>query len=306
MKKIIVNDIKSNYNLIKYIKNVFPNLNISYLNKALRKKDIKINGNRINKDCKLNNNDILEIYINDKILFNLPEKIEYIYEDENILVANKPQGILSNNEDTSYQDFSVCEPTFEDLIKNQKNENINICHRLDRNTEGLVIFSKNEIANNEIFKAFKLGYIEKEYIAYVYNTNFEKDESTITSYMLKDSKNGYSKIYKTKVKDSKEIITSYNVIKKFYDRNFAKISVKLHTGKTHQIRAQLSNISHPIIGDSKYGLNSVNNSFKIYRQLLFAYKYKFNFPINYKLYYLNNVVIKLEMPNIENKLNGSE
>lgn len=309
MQKIVVKYLKENSNLVKlnkYILKMFPSLPFSSLYKAIRNKDIKVNGVRVNKDIYVKNNDIIEIYINDNILFNIQKHINYIYEDQNILVAYKNQGMLSNNEDKSKKNNEV---TFEDLVKKDKNdiENaLHICHRLDRNTAGLLIFSKNDTAYHELFDAFKLGYIEKEYIAYVANCNFKQDKDTLTSFILENNKTGIAKVYESEVKNSKKIITSYQVIKKFQNRDFAKIQVQIHTGKMHQIRCQLAYVNHPIIGDSKYGKNSINRKFGIYKQLLFAYKFSFNFPQNYSLNYLNDKNFETEIPDYASKLNGDE
>lgn len=302
MKKLVVKCKNNKIKISKYILNIFQNLHYSEFCKALRNKDIKINSKRINKDIDVSNNDTIEIYLSDKILYNLPKSINYIYEDENILVAYKPQGILSNNE---YKDTINIEPTFEDLIKKDKNDvenNIHICHRLDRNTEGLILFSKNSNSYSELLKAFKLGYIEKEYIAYVANSKFNKQSDTISSYLLKDSQNGISKIYEENIKGSKNIITEYIVIKNYPKQDFAKLNIKIHCGKTHQIRAQFAYMHHPIIGDSKYGKNDINKKFGIYKQLLFAYKYIFGLPKEYNLSYLNNIVLETKIPDYENSL----
>lgn len=307
MRKVIVKNIKKNVNITKYIFDIFPSIPNSSVYKALRNKDIKVNGKRISGDIPLFNGDILEIYISDAILFNIPKSIQYVYEDDNILVAYKPQGVLSNNEDTYDSIDNIYEPTLEDLVKVDKdNINIKICHRLDRNTAGLVIFSKNDESHEEMLNGFKNGFVLKEYIAYVSNAKFSKVSETLTSYILKDTKTEFSKIYDSKVDGSKKIITEYTVLEKNLRNDFAKLSIKIHTGKTHQIRAHMSYIDHPIIGDSKYGLNSVNRKFNIHKQLLFAYKYDFCFPENSYLDYLNEISIITDIPNYSEKLIGSD
>ncbi len=294
MREIIVENLHKDTYLLKYIQEKFPSLSYAYLNKALRNKDIHLNNKRINKDMQIKENDRLELYISDNILFNIPNNIEYVYEDNNIIVAYKPCGILSNDETDNISE----EPTFLNLIKNdRKTENIQICHRLDRNTAGLIIFSKNNNAYKEITEGLKNKNIQKEYIAYVINTNFKKDSAILQGYILKDPKNtGFSKIVNKEIKDSKEVITEYEVISKDKITNIAILSIKLHTGRTHQIRVHLKSIGHPILGDNKYGNNEINRKFKIYKQMLFSYKYSFNFNKNSILYYLNNIVVS-KLPN---------
>lgn len=289
MKTIIVEKNIDNISVLNYILNKFPNLSKASLFKALRNKDIKVNEKRINKDTKVSEKDKIDIYISDTILFNLPKKIEYIYDDENIAIIFKPQGILSNNEG---QD--IIEPTLDDLVKKEHPEYI-ICHRLDRNTSGLLIFAKNENINKEILTGFKNNCITKEYIAYVSNCNFSKNEETITNYIDINKKSGTSKIYDDNNKKNLiKITTSYKVLYTNKKRNYGVIKVIIHNGKTHQIRSVLSHLSHPIIGDSKYGKNEVNKTFKKYKQLLFAVRYKFNFNENSKLFYLNSNDILLD------------
>ncbi len=303
MRTIYIENEKNNQTLISYIKNTYPSLSSNMLFKALRNKDIKVNNKRVSSDISLNLNDKLDIYISDNFLFNLPKSTNIIYEDENILVVYKPQGILSNIEDYDEKDIKKIggfEPTLETLIKNI-NPKYNICHRLDRNTAGLVIFSKNDMSYNELINAFKEGYIIKEYLAYVSNYKFTKKHDILEKYILKDN-DGYSKIYDTKIKNSQKIITEYNVESVNKDLDYAILKVLIHTGKTHQIRAQLANISHPIIGDLKYGKNEINKKFKIYKQLLFAINYSFNFLESSPLYYLNEKNITLDKSYYENKI----
>ena len=290
MKTINNEKNKNNISAINYILDKFPNLPKASLFKALRNKDIKVNGKRINKDVIVNENDKIDIYISDIVLFNLPKKIEYIYDDENIAIVYKPQGILSNNEGKD-----IIEPTLDDLVKKEHPEYI-ICHRLDRNTSGLLIFAKNDDINQEIQSGFKNNCITKEYISYVSNYNFSKNEDTITNYIDINKKSGIAKIYdeNNNKRNFKKITTSYKVLYTSKKRNYGIVKVLIHNGKTHQIRSVLSHINHPIIGDPKYGKNEINKAFKKYKQLLFAVRYKFNFNENSKLYYLKNKDILLD------------
>lgn len=199
----------------------------------------------------------------------------------------KPQGILSNDNSNTLE-----EPTLEVLVQNI-NKEFKICHRLDRNTAGIVLFSKNKTAYNLLLDAFKCGFINKKYIAYVHGTKFAKDHDILEKYILIDKNNCYSKILDKKIKNSQTIITEYKVISKNKELDYSLLEVIIHTGKTHQIRAQLANIGHPIIGDQKYGKNELNTKFKIYKQLLFAYEYTFCFTKDNQLKYLNNTILRL-------------
>ena len=162
MKSFTVNNLKENILLSKYVLNKYQNLSRNVFFKALRNKDIKVNNKRVSCDLNLNNLDRVEIYISDELIYNLPKKIDVIYEDENILIVFKPQGILSNEEDKSKESLDY-EPTLEDLVQKQFGK-FYICHRLDRNTAGLVIFSKNLMVYDLMSDAFKNSKVNKNYM----------------------------------------------------------------------------------------------------------------------------------------------
>lgn len=300
MREIFVES-KKDVSLSKYILDIYENLKYSVLKKALRNKDIRVNDKKISKDCNVKLGDKINIYISDYLLFDFPKKLDYIYQDENILAVYKPQGLLSNIEyyedeediNKKYSKMGGLEPTLESIVKADLESAI-ICHRLDRNTSGIVLFALNENSYKEILNGFKFGLIKKEYIAYVSGSNFSKNSDILQNYILKDSKTGYSKVYENMVKDSQKIITKYNVIKIDKKNDYAILNISIPTGKTHQIRAQMKAIDHNIIGDSKYGKNEINKKFKVYKQLLFAYKYSFKFEKNSILYYLNEIDIVLD------------
>ncbi len=292
MKEFTISKKFVNKDVYSVILKTFPHLATSALNKVFRVKDVKVNDARVNKDYILHENDVVKIYLNDNVLFGLPEQIHYAYEDDNILVAYKPKGVVSNYEGADkYKNTLV--PYFDELVKKEKGNDIIICHRLDTNTEGLVIFAKNKLAHEQILNAFTNNYITKEYLALVHGKP-PKMQDTISNYILKDDKTGYSKIVDKPTKNAKSCITEYTVIKYFKALNCSTISLKLHTGRTHQIRAHMKYIGCPVIGDSKYSTNTINNRFKTNSQLLFAIKYTFSFPKTSQLDYLNNTIIDVK------------
>ena len=287
MRNLVVDNLKKDTLLSNYIKKEFPSIVMSKFYMALRRKDIRVNDIKINSDVLVSNGDKLTIYINDEFLYNISKKIDVIYEDENIFVVFKEQGLLTNDETKK-----STEPTLETIVK-EKFSNYILMHRLDRNTSGLVIFAKNKDAENEMFDAFKNGYINKYYTAYVSNSKFSKMHKILENYLLEDKMTQSSKIFERKVENAQKIVTEYEVIKKDDILDYAILKVKIHTGKTHQIRSVMNYINHPIIGDSKYGRNEINKKFNVFKQLLFATCYTFNFPDDYKLSYLNKIEIKL-------------
>lgn len=286
MKKLVIDKKNNNKKIVQVLLNTFDGLSSPFIYKVLRQKDIKVNGQRIKENINVFEGDILEIFIDDKYLYK-KVNLDIIYEDENILIVNKPKEIeVLNNNNSSLTDIvqSYC---------NKKEAFPYPCHRLDRNTSGLIIYAKNQesldilnnkIENHEILKFYKCTVIGI----------LKEKQATLTDYLFKDSKKSMVYISSTPKTGYKKIVTAYTVLKEDTKNNLSILEVELHTGRTHQIRAHLAYIGHPILGDGKYGNNLINKKFNKKTQELCAFKIKFNFKTNSGILdYLNGKEIKI-------------
>ncbi len=247
-------------------------LSYSSFCKLLRTKQIKVNGKRISKD--------VDLFVGDKveIFYNPPKKEKFLtlYKDDNVIVINKRSGYTS-------------EEVFSDLCSAYPS--VKFIHRLDRNTSGIMIFALNKEAEKELLSGFKKRTFEKFYYAEVMG-KMPKKEDVLTSYLLKDEEQSVVKIFPKKVKNSVEIKTGYKVIKENTDTTL--LEVCLFTGKTHQIRAHLAFIGHPIIGDGKYGDNEFNKKMKVKTQKLISNRLVLHFDSSSFLKYLDKKEFVLE------------
>lgn len=244
-------------------------ISYSTVMKLIRNKEVKVNGKRVGKDVLVNVGDAIEVYFDGEIKTYFP-----LFNKCGVLVFNKPPTITSED--------------FESLLQKTYGD-IKLCHRLDRNTAGLLVFANGD-SYGEMLSAFKNRVIDKFYLAEVYGKLAVK-KARLTAYLVKDAIKSEVKIYDKKVAGSVQIVTEYEVVKEL--ESTSVLSVKLITGKTHQIRAHLAHIGHFIVGDGKYGNNEINKSLKLKRQKLTAYKIIFNFDKASKLYPLNGETVEL-------------
>lgn len=287
MRKLVVDEKFSGKSLNSFLSFSFPNLKQSNFFKALRQKDIKINSQRVKENVLVNKGDVIEVYISDNLLLGKSSDLEIVYEDKNILIINKPIEISVTKEANSN---SIC---LSQIVKEKFGENFEPCHRLDRNTTGLVIFAKNQEAEKILLNKFKNHEIEKHYKTIVYGIPKE-EHKVLKDYLFKDSKKNMVYISDIPKRGYQEIVTEYTILSKNIKDNTAELDINLHTGRTHQIRAHLAYLGYPILGDGKYGDNSINQKFGMKIQSLKSYKLIFNFKTDAGiLNYLKNKEIQI-------------
>lgn len=256
----------------RYLEKQLSGVPFYVLSKAFKKRDVKVNGLRVKGNHILSEGDTVEIYLPDEVISSYSENfhIPVIYEDKNILIVNKPQGLPIQDDNG----ISV-----EKLLqgKNQGHGSSKfpaLCHRLDKNTGGLLVLAKNEQALNIMFEKFKSRELTKIYRCVVYGCPKKKSDN-LKAYLVKDSKNSLVKIYSRNCPGSVPIQTNYRVIET--SGELSLLEVELVTGRTHQIRAHMAYIGHPVLGDGKYGINSVNRRYGFKKQLLWSSYIRFNF-----------------------------
>ncbi len=316
MVELKVTSKDANQRADKYIKKCLTNAPLSFIYKLFRKKDIKANSHWIKQDYLIQEGDIIRIYIDEEQLKEFSEvktaikkdlKYPIIYEDENILIINKPRGILVHG-DRNEKSKTLANDVLNYLYfkgeydpNNDKGFIPSPAHRLDRNTSGLVIFGKNVSALQELQEQFKnKDEIEKSYIALVVGNLTKRIE--IDSPLLKDSSTGLVKIASLS-EGAKSAFTIVSPLKQF--NNFSLVEVQILTGRTHQIRVHLSSVNYPVVGDSKYGNFSVNKmveeKYHFSKQFLHAYKISFK-NIAGVLHYLSNKSFTAPLSKEEEKL----
>ncbi len=280
MKEIIVNSKYDGKKLNTFLQNTIDGISINAVYKALRKRDIRVNNIKVSENVVVHTGDNIKIYISDEQL--LGKAVDIVYEDENIIVVNKPAGIEVTGNSTCLTNI---------LIHQKQTTDIFPCHRLDRNTCGLVLFAKNEESLNILLDKFKNREIEKIYRARVYGIP-KTSQKLLEAYLFKDNKKSMVYISDVPKRGYVQIQTYYKVIETNKKENTSLLEINLLTGKTHQIRAHLAHIGFPIIGDGKYGNNEINKRFHKKVQELYSYSicFKFNSPAGH-LEYLNQKLI---------------
>ena len=269
-------------------------LPVGLLYKSIRTKKIKVNRKRAENNTVLNEGDVIQCFLAEEFFGKLDEsgdvslsldkiqpKLDIVYEDENIMLLNKRPGVSVHEDEDSKVNTLIAHVQaylYQKGEYNPKDEQSfapALCNRIDRNTGGIVIAAKTAEALRVMNEKIKLREIDKFYLAAVHGIP-KKKEDTLTGYLLKDEKLNKVRVYDTNPpRGAKNIITKYKVVAT--RGSDALIEVELLTGRTHQIRAHMAHIGHPLVGDGKYGVNKGDRANGYKFQALYSYKLRFSF-----------------------------
>ena len=312
MKEFQIKKNDAGQRLDKFLTKAVKGLPISLMYKYIRTKKIKVNRARTEQKYVLQEGDIVQLFIKDEF-FDSPEKdnsalasitpkLTIVYEDENIILCNKRPGVLVHEDDEGKDNTLIMHIKAYLYQKGEYDPDSEqsfapaLCNRIDRNTGGIVIGAKNAEALRVMNEKIKNDEISKFYYCVVHG-KMPKKADTLTGFLLKDSDKNQVKIFDKQVKGSKNIITKYKVVSE--KNGTSLLEIELVTGRTHQIRAHMSYIGHPLLGDGKYGINKDDRAKGYKYQALYAYRLRFDFDDNSgALGYLKGKEVKLSRDDV--------
>ena len=288
MRTLTITKNDSGQRMDKFLSKRFRTMPKSLMYKYLRTKYIKLNGKKTTPEVFLSEGDVLTFFIRDEFFDELKtydflkagKELNVIYEDENIILLDKRVGVITHQDsryDSDTLNLRVLRYLYE---KGEYDPDTDraftpaLCNRIDRNTGGIVIAAKNAEALRVMNQKIRDREIEKYYLCAVKGTP-EPRHAVLTAYHIKDESSNKVRIYDKPRECTKEIITEYTVLDS--GSGLSLCEVLLHTGRTHQIRAHMAHIGHPLLGDEKYGDRKLNARYKLKRQALYAYKLSFCF-----------------------------
>ena len=291
MKELTVRQNDAGQRLDRFIGKAVPLLPESLLQKYIRLKRIKLNGKGAKRDTRLNVGDILQLYINDEF-FEKPReensylkvgtpRLDIVYEDENILLADKKPGVLCHS--AGVWDYNTLIANIQAYMAQKgewrpKEENSfapALCNRIDRNTGGIVIAAKNAEALRILNDKIRDREIEKYYLCAVQGRP-KPPAGRLENYLFKDARKNQVFVKNRPEPGAKTAVTEYRLLKS--KGKLSLVECRLLTGRTHQIRAQMAYAGWPLLGDGKYGSERFNKDFGEKGQALYSYRLEFTFP----------------------------
>ena len=289
MTTITIGKNDSGQRVDKFLTKAYPNLPQSMMYKSIRKKDIKRNGKRCEISTRLNEGDVLTMYLKDEFFetqpkeydfLKVPKTLNILYEDDNIMILDKKPGLIVHPDEhyerdsliARIQHYLYSRGTYDPEAENSFAPAL--INRIDRNTGGIVMAAKNAETLRIMNQKVKDRELKKLYLCVVCGTMEEKC-ATLEAYLTKDEAKNRVTVSRRPSQEAKKIATRYRVLAE--RTGFSLLEVELLTGRTHQIRAHLAFIGHPLAGDGKYGRNAVNKRTGFPYQALYSYKLEFRF-----------------------------
>lgn len=300
MKTFMIGENDKDQRLDKFLQKAVPLLPKNLLYKSIRTKRIKVNRKRCELSYRLQLGDQVDLYLNDefftpqedeKVFLQVSDQIDIIYEDEQILLVNKPQGLVVHEDNDNSVDTLI--HRVQHYLYNKKEYDPDaeqsfapaLCNRIDRNTCGIVIVAKTATALRILNEKIKNRELVKKYLCILVGVPVQK-QGTLTHYLEKISSENRVVLYDSPRSNAKTAITEYRVLDSDGELSLAEVNLK--TGRTHQIRAHMAHLGHPLLGDGKYGSNAQNRKYHMKHQALCSYKLRFAFKTDAgELNYLN-------------------
>lgn len=312
MKSFTISENDANQRLDKFITKSLPKLPKALMYKYIRTKRIKVNRRRAEISTRLCVGDIVDMYINDEFFekaepnydfLRSPKLSDIIYEDSNIMLLDKKVGMLAHPDKGEYTNTLISAVKRYLYGKGEYNPEIEqsfspaLVNRIDRNTGGIVIAAKNAEALRILNSKMKSREIHKFYLCIAYGT-FNKRTDMLEAYLFKDESKNKVYISEQSTENVKPVKLCYRVLDSYDNMSLAE--VELLTGRTHQIRAQLASVGHPLLGDTKYGNKTFNKKYNCNRQCLYSYKLIFDFKtdagvlnyLNHKEFEVDSIAFK--------------
>lgn len=301
MKEVVIGRNDAGQRLDKFLTKSYNNLPQAMMYKSIRKKDIKLNGKRCEISTRLVEGDVLTMYLKDEFFqqeakeydfLKAPNHLNILFEDENIMLLDKKPGLIVHPDENYHFDSLIARIQhylFKKKEYNPENESSfapALINRIDRNTGGIVMAAKNAETLRIMNEKVKRRELKKLYLCIVYG-KMKRKEATLEAFLEKNENQNRVYISQKANGETKSIRTRYRVLEE--REKFSLLEVELLTGRTHQIRAHLASIGHPLAGDGKYGTNEINKQTGFQYQALYSYKLKFTFSTDAGiLNYLNN------------------
>lgn len=308
MREFLIRANDADQRLDKFITKVTVGLPSSLLYKGLRKNGVKVNGKRADKAYRLQVGDQVRLWFPEEFFSPKEDGFKQlkhfptvVFEDEDLLIVHKGEGLSCHSDEQQKTNTLIDQVKAYLYHKGEYDPEAEsafapaLCNRIDRNTEGLVVCAKTALALRDSNEAIRRHLFQKEYLALI-EGRITPQKATLTHYLRKDSEKNTVSVFDRPTKGALTAILDYEVEEYSPQKEASRIRVRLHTGRTHQIRAQLAHVGHPLVGDGKYGITGGKSRLGFRFQALLAFRLTLFYPEGSPLARLNGTCVSLPMP----------